>query len=216
MAQTRKGMTFWLSKTLSMPVAVTAVSNAVQAVVTAAGHGCLLGDVVLIESGWARVHRRAFEVAAVAGDAITLRMLNTTNVEFHAPGTGIGSLRKVVDWQQIIQVTDFSPSGGDPKKIEYEYLESEIAYSLNDGFSSTDYTIKVDADSLTTPGYLLAQDLTDTQADSVLKIRTKKGSNSYQPATVALNPNLQDGNGSILTNSIAFNGTNRVVRYPAA
>ena len=56
--------------------------------------------------------------------------------------------------------------GGDPKTVTYKFVESDVEYSINDGFSATSYTLDLDADSIGQPGYTALKSLTDAQRAS--------------------------------------------------
>ena len=68
MAQVPTGTTFHIASAFGTAKATTAVTNATEAVVTSAAHGLANGDVVEVSSGWGRLHKRVFEVKAVATD----------------------------------------------------------------------------------------------------------------------------------------------------
>jgi hypothetical protein len=131
----------------------------------------------------------------VATNTFVLEGCDTTNTTFFPNGTTTGSVQKVTTWQQITQVLTTSGSGGDPKNVEYKYIESDQEFSINDGFNATTYALDVDADSIGTAGYTALKTLTDTQTLTGLKMVTRSGSIILYPGTVALNESvqLQDG-----------------------
>lgn len=216
MASVPTGTTFAIATAFAVAKAVTAISNAVEASVSCAAHGFAAGDVVEITSGWGRLSRRVFEVKSVTTDAFILANADTSNVNFFPVNSSQGSVRKVSTFTQISLVTGASSSGGDPKTVDYKYIESDVAYSINDGFNATQYQLTIDADAIGTPGYDALKNLTDVQTDTVLKMLTRSGARLYLPCTVALNdvPSLNDG--QINTVTSVFNGNNRPIRYKAA
>lgn len=216
MASVPTGTTFWIASTFAAAKTVTAISNALEAVVSATAHGFVAGDAVEMTSGWGRLNRRVFEVKSVTTDSFVLSGADTTNVNFFPAGTGAGSVRKVNAFLQITQVTAASSSGGDPQTVNYKYLESDVGYSINDGFAATQYQLTMDADAIGTAGYDLLKNLTDVQTDTCLKMMSRSGARLYLPCTVALNdvPSLNDG--QINTVTAVFNGNNRPIRYKAA
>ncbi|TDS68148.1 phage tail tube protein [Comamonas sp. JUb58] len=216
MASVPTGTTFWIASTFAAAKTVTAISNAAEAVVSATAHGFVAGDAVEMTSGWGRLNRRVFEVKSATTDSFVLSGADTTNLNFFPAGTGAGSVRKVNAFQQITQVTAASSSGGDPQTVNYKYLESDVGYSINDGFAATQYQLTMDADAIGTAGYDLLKTLTDVQTDTCLKMMSRSGARLYLPCTVALNdvPSLNDG--QINTVTAVFNGNNRPIRYKAA
>lgn len=213
MAQVPTGTTFFLASAYEAAKTVTSVSNAAEAVVGVTGHGYSDGDVVEITSGWGRLNKRHARVKSSATDNFTLEGIDTSNTSFFPPGSGIGTVRKVSTFTQVVQVVGLNTSGGDPKNVPYKYFESDVEFSINDGFNAQTMTLELDADSIGTAGYTAAKTLTDVQSDTCLKTITRNGKVAFQSCTVALNESVQMQDGQINRVSLAINGTGRVVRY---
>lgn len=215
MAQVPTGTLFSVAKTYGTAITVTAISNATEAVCTAAAHGLETGNVVEITSGWGRLNKRVFEVETIDATSFKLKKADTSS-EAHFPvGSGAGSVREVTEWSQLSKVMNPQSSGGDPKTVNFKFLESDVEYSINDGFSATSYTLELDDDDTTT-GYAALRTLTDTQSDTCMKMLLRSGARVYLPCTLAMNdlPQLQDG--QINRIRVQFNGNNRHTRYSAA
>ncbi len=213
MAQVPKGTTYFIASAFAAAKATTIVSNAAEAVVTSAAHGYANGDVIEVTSGWGRLHRRSFRAKSVTTNDFVLEGADTSSTSLFPPGTGIGSVRKVNTFTQIQQVLDVQPSGGDPKTVNYSYHESDVDFSINDGFNPTSYTMELDADSIGTAGYTALRALTDVQTDTILRVNTRNGALIYQPCTVALNEAVRMQNGQINRVVNTVNGNNRLTRY---
>lgn len=213
MAQVPTGSTFYIASSYASSKTTTVVSNASEAVVTSAGHGYSNSDIVEMTSGWGRLNRRVFRIKSVTTDTFVLEGCDTTSSTFFPSGTGVGSVRKITAFTQITTVMNPSSSGGDPKTVNYKFVESEVEYSINDGFGATSYTMDLDADSIGTAGYTALKALTDVQTDTCLKIVTRSGSIVFNPCTVALNESVNMQDGKINTVKAAFNGNNRLTRY---
>lgn len=213
MAQVPTGATFYVASTIAAAKTVTAVTNASEAVVSSTAHGYSNGDVVIMYSGWGRLNKRAFRIKSVTTDAFTLEGADTTNTTFYPSGTGTGTVQKVSAFTQITTVMNPSSSGGEPKTVNYKFIESDVEYSINDGFTATSYTLEMDADSIGSAGYTALKSLTEVQTDTVLKVVTRSGSQLYVPCTVALNESVRMQDGQINRVTAAFNGNNRAVRY---
>ena len=67
---------------------------------------------------------------------------DTTNTNFFPSGGGTGTVTKISTFTQITTVMNPSSSGGDPKTVNYKFVESDVEYSINDGFTATSYTLK--------------------------------------------------------------------------
>jgi hypothetical protein len=215
MAQVPTGSTFFIASAFAANKTVTAVSNSAEAVVTAT-HDFLMGDIVEMTSGWGRLNKRAFRVKSVTGTtSFVLEGADTTSTNFYPPGTGVGTVRKVSAFTQITTVMNPSSSGGEPKTVTYKFIESDVEYNINDGFSATSYSLDMDADAIGSAGYTALKNLTDVQTDTILKIVTRSGSIVLIPCTAALNESVNFQDGQINRVSASFNGNGRLVRYAA-
>lgn len=214
MASVPTGTLFSIATTFSSAISVTAISNATNAVCTSTGHGLTTGDVVEVTSGWGRLNKRVFEVETVDANSFRLMRADTSNVGHFPAGSGAGTVREVTAWQQLSKVMNPSTSGGEPRTVTYKFLESDVEYSINDGFTATSMTLEFDDDD-TTAGYTAMRNQTDNQTDTVLYMLMRSGSRTYMPCTVALNdvPQLQDGQINRIRGQ--FNGNNRHTRYAA-
>lgn len=215
MANVPTGTVFSVATTFGSSIAVTGISNASTAVVTTGtAHSFSNGDVVEITNGWGRVTKRVFEIASASGSTFQLVGLNTADTTIF-PSTGAaGSVRKITAFTQLTKIMNPQTSGGDPKTVTFKFVDSDVEMSLNDGFTPTSYTMEMDDDD-TTAGYAALRTLTDSQADTVLKMLLKNGSRVYIPGRVALNdvPRLTEG--QINRINLSFNGQARHVRYSA-
>lgn len=213
MAQVPTGSTFYIASTIATAKTASAVTNAAEAVVTSTAHGYSNGDTVIMFSGWGRLNKRAFRVKSVTTDTFVLEGCDTSNTTYFPAGTGIGTVQKISAFTQITTVMNPSSSGGEPKVVSYKFIESDVEYSINDGFTATSYTVELDADSIGGAGYTALKTLTDVQTDTVLKLVTRSGSILLVPCTVALNEAVSLNEGQINRVKATFNGNNRAVRY---
>lgn len=213
MAQVPTGTTFFIASAYGSSKTTTIASNASEAVITSAAHGFSNGDIVEITSGWGRLNKRHWRLKSVTTDTFVLEGADTTNTTFFPSGSGIGSVRKVTTFTQMTTVMNPNSSGGDPKTANYKFVESDVEYSINDGFAATNYTLEFDADSIGSAGYTALKTLTDVQTDTCLKVVMRSGSLIFQPCTVALNEAVKMQDGQINRVTASFNGNNRLTRY---
>lgn len=215
MAQVPTGTTFHLASAFGSVLPFTAASNAAECVLTMASTtGLANTDVVEVSSGWGRLNLRVMRIKnVVLNTSITLEAIDTTSTTFFPSGSGAGSVRKISTFTQLQQVLGIQASGGDPKNVNYKYLESDVEFQINDGFGAQSMTLELDADSIGTAGYTAAKNLTDTQSNTCLRINTRNGAVIYQPATVALNEAVNFQDGQVNRVRLAINGNNRLVRY---
>ncbi|MXN31048.1 phage tail tube protein [Delftia sp. CH05] len=216
MASLPTGSRIAVATSIGAKVPITAITNATEAVCTAAGHGLAVGNIVIILSGWGRLNGLVFRVKAVpTPDTFTLegRKANTSNTNLFTPGGGAGSFQKALTWVDVVQILSNNTSGGDPKKVTYRYLESENEQEINDGFSPVSRSLEIDADAIETPGYTALEDLSASGADTIQRLTMKNGATSYLACTVALNDEVLMQDGQVNRVKADFSGKGRSTRY---
>lgn len=207
------GTVYAVATVFASSQSVTGISNASEAVVTCTAHGYSNGDYVEITTGWGRLNKRAFRVKSVATNNFTLEGANTTNTEFFPSGSSAGSVRKVTTWQQISKIMNPQSSGGEPRNITFKFLESDVEFVKNDGFSATQESFEIDADEIGGAGYTALQTLTEVQTDTILRKTLKSGSIILTPCTIALNENVRMQDGQINRCVVSVSGNNKPTRY---
>lgn len=213
MAQVPTGTTFFIASAFGPVRNVTVATNAAECVLTSASHGLTNGDIVEVTSGWGRLNLRTARVKSATTDNVTLEGFDTTNTTFYPAGLGIGSIRKVTAFTQITSPMNPSSSGGEPKSATYKYTDSDVEYTINDGFTATSYTLDIDADAIGSAGYTALKTLTEVQTNTIFLMVFRNGAKLYQPCTVALNEAVQMADGQINRVRASFNGNNRLTRY---
>lgn len=119
------GSTFDFASTYSSDVTVTSISNGVTAMVTAAAHGFTKGDIVVLNVGWVKASSRAFRVGAVTATTFELENLNTTSTSRYPAGSSAGTVKKVLTWVNIPQITEVATSGGEQQFYQFGFLEED-------------------------------------------------------------------------------------------
>lgn len=137
------GATFEHGATYAAPLAVSAVSNASEAICTVTGATLVVGDILLVVSGWTALNNRVVRVKAATATAITLENIDTTDTTVYPAGSGAGSLKKVLTWVQIPQVTDFASAGGDQNYTDVNFLEAQQGFQIPTDKSAASMTITV-------------------------------------------------------------------------
>jgi hypothetical protein len=109
-----QGMTLAFGTTLAASKQMTAVSNANPGVATLeASHGVVLGDVMLVTSGWPRLNQRVIRAGTVATNNVNLDGINTTSTVDYPAGEGVGSIQEISAWTSMTQIRfDGIQSGG--------------------------------------------------------------------------------------------------------
>jgi len=117
------GGTFEHAATYAAALPFSAISNASEAICTVTGATLVVGDIVLVTSGWTALNNKVVRVKAATATAITLEAIDTTSTTTYPVGSGVGSLKKVLTWVQIPQITDVAFSGGDQNYQDVVFLE---------------------------------------------------------------------------------------------
>ena len=213
MARTPNGTIHSVVTVLSAPKTIAGITNAAEAVVSSVAHGFANGDIVIVLSSWGRLNFRAFRVKAATADTFVLEGANTTNTERFTPGGGAGSVRKAVTWVDLDRTMNHSSSGGEAKTVNVKFLESDVEIVLDDGFSAVQRTFEMDADMIGSPAYEALKQLSETNADTIVRRRAKTGAVSLIPAKIAFNEEetLTEGQAVVVKGTV--NAQNLSTRY---
>ena len=215
MARTPTGTIHSVATVLSTAKTITGISNAAEAVVSSVAHGFANGDLVLVLSSWGRLNYRAYRVKSVTADTFVLEGANTTNTDWFTPGQGGGSARKATTWVDLDRTMNHNTSGGEAKTVNVKFIESDVEFVLNDGFSAVQRTFEMDADMIGSPAYDALKMLSETNADTIVRRRAKTGAMSLIPAKVAFNEEETLTEGQAVVVKGTFNAQNLSTRYAA-
>ena len=149
------GATVNIGTAFGTPIAVTGISNANPAVVSATAHGLTNGTLVTVKSGWNRINDRVFRVANAAANTFQLEGVDTTDTTQYPVGGGAGSVIPDTTFMQVAQVISFDVSGGDPQFTTVSFLEDNFDRQLFTTFSATSIAMTIAFDPAG-PGYLAA------------------------------------------------------------
>lgn len=177
------GSTIDLASSYSAVVNITAISNANPAVATAAGHGFVEGDIVLITSGWSRINNRAFRVGDVTTDTFELEGVNSTNTTFYPAGGGVGTAKSAETYVSINQVTAVEFSGGDINFLDVQFLESDTQVQLPTVKSAISMTLTV-ADDPDQPYVPVVENYDETREIQILRLNLVNGNTILYTAIV--------------------------------
>jgi hypothetical protein len=188
----------------------------VDSVPTADVSGIAEGDYVELTSGWGRISQRIFKVSLPAGiGTIKLKGCDTSNTNLFPEGLGKGSIRKINTWELLNQKLTIQSNGGDPKIVNFSYVETGEEQSVFDGNSATTYGVDLDADSISQSYYASLKKISDAQTVSALKMTAPNGATLVLSCTISMNENPTMASGQIMSNKVTFYGRGRTVRYAA-
>lgn len=168
------------------PVAVTGISNANPAVVTAAGHGLSTGDFVELVSGWSRLTNKIFRVTMLTTSTFSLDGVDTTLTSIYPAGSGGGTVAKILTWTQLSQILSSSSSGGEQQFTEFQFLESDSQKRIPTTKSAAGLTFSI-ADDPTLPGYILASTANDDRLPRAMRVTLPSNSLILYNGYISLN-----------------------------
>lgn len=196
------------------PVAISAVSNAAEAVCSATAHGFVTGDVLEITSGWSRLNSRIVRVKSATADTFTLEGINTSQTNLYPVGGGAGSARKINTWQQITQVLEFATSGGEQQFVTYSFLEEDVEHQIPTVKSASSFQMTI-GDDAGLPWYGILSDANDDRIPRAVSVVLPSSSAIYYNGYVTLNktPTLTKNELMGLQSTVSL--TSEPVRYAA-
>ncbi len=183
--QIPNGAIFAIASGYGTAVAITALSNATEAVATAT-NTFQVGDFVEITSGWSRLTNKVVRVKAATGTSFTLEGIDTSTTTIYPAGSGLGSARKVSGYTQIAQVLTSSTSGGEQQFVTYQFLESDAQKQLPTFKTPQTLTLSI-ADDATQPGFILMGVANDDRAQRAIKVTLPSGGILSYNGYVSLN-----------------------------
>lgn len=121
----------------------TALSNAAEAVATVTGASLSPGDIVLLSSGWPKLDNKVVRVKTATATAITLEGIDTADVLLFPVGGGVGTMKKVLTWVQVPQVTDLAFAGGEQNYTDVVFLEDDQGRQIPTDKAATSMTLTI-------------------------------------------------------------------------
>lgn len=206
---------FQIAKTYGPSVAMSAITNAAQAVATlASGHGVQVGDFLEITSGWGNLNNRIVRAGAVTGDAVTLEGFDSTSLSKYPAGAGIGSVRRILAWDQLSQIKNVSTSGGEQQWADATSLDDDVEIKIPTIKSARTLTLEF-FDDPTLPWYATVMAASDTTVDTGLLILPPNGSKIVANATWSLLKEPNVAKNEVLTSTINLSFSAESIRYVA-
>ncbi len=114
------GAKYKFSTILGAAVAVSAISNAYPAIMTA-GTMPAEDSMVILESGWTDLNDSAY----LMGAAGAIAGLDTTDTGTYTPGQSAGSYQLASGFVSLSQIRDIAQSGGDTNQFTYAYIDDK-------------------------------------------------------------------------------------------
>jgi hypothetical protein len=193
-------------------VTITALSNASEAVATAAGHGFSNGDIVRITSGWSRLNGKVVRVANATTGTFGLEGINTSSTTVYPAGSGTGTAQEVTTFTQIAQILGTATNGGEQQFLEYQFLESDAQTRIPTFKNASGLTLTV-GDDPTLGGYTAVSTANDDRLPRALRVSLANGSFIYYQGYVSLNKTPSLTVNELMAVEATFSFLNEPVRY---
>ncbi|QJI29910.1 phage tail protein [Pseudomonas sp. ADAK18] len=208
------GSTAAIAGSYDAPIIFTAITNATEAVVSSAGHDLEVGDFVEVTSGWARLNNRIARVKTVTTDSFVLEKINTFNSARFIAGAGGGSVRKILTWVPMSQVTESNKSGGEQQNVTYSFLEEDDEHQIPTSKSPLSFTLTM-ADDPELPHNEVLLEADDDKKPRAVRVNLASGGviayNAY--ASFDSVPSLTKNN--IMAVTAVFAVVAKFIRYGA-
>lgn len=170
---------------------MSAVSNGNYANATLeASHGVSNGDFIEVTSGWSRLDKRVVRASSVGSPTaadIELEGINSSNTTRYPAGSGIGSVREITGWQQVLQVLNLASDGGEQQFKIFQFLEDDGQRRIPTSKTPVGMTLQI-ADDDTLPGYLLLKEANEDRDPRAVKIIKPNGGLILFSALITLAP----------------------------
>lgn len=208
------GSTVGIAASYDAPIIFTAITNATEAVVSSAGHDLVTGDFVEVTSGWARLNNRVVRVKTVTTDSFVLESVNTLNAARFIGGAGGGSVRKILTWVPISQVTESSKSGGEQQNVTYSFLEEDDEHQIPTSKSALSFTLTM-ADDPALPHNEVLLEADDDKKPRAVRVNLASGGVIAYNAFASFDnvPSLTKNN--IMAVTAVFAVVAKFIRYAA-
>ena len=183
------GARVYVQKTKGDSLAFDIITNAKEAIVTLkANHGIVVGDEVLITSGWTKINYAVAKITKVTANEVTLGNINTINANIFPENEGAGTLTKITSWELIPQIKEVSSEGGEQQFVQIQFLDDDAERQLPTikSAKSKNFTIAHDSSLAIYP---LLQELDQTNDITAMKMYVPKAKETrYDSVRISFDP----------------------------
>lgn len=206
------GGTFAIASAYGSNITVTALSNANPAVATATAHGLANGDIVEVNSGWAKLNNRICRVIGVTANTFNLEGIDTASTASYPASGGTGYVRKVTTFAQLAQVLSTTTSGGEQQFASYQFLESDEASEIPTNKSPRRLVLSL-ADDPTLPGYIEAAKANEDRLQRAIRFSLPGGGFIYYNGYVSVNETPSTTQNEVMAVQLTLAMQGRATRY---
>lgn len=138
------GSQIFVETTRAANVAVTAISNAKQPVMTVTGNSganaIAVGDyLIFVSAAWSKLTNRVVRVIAASATSITFEGIDTSNAT-QFPAGGTAQVAKILTWTELPCIQDLAQDGGEQQYYTYQCLSDDQEQQLPTFKSATSLT----------------------------------------------------------------------------
>lgn len=217
MAHLSNGTQIFIEGSRAAEVAVTAVSNAVDPVMTVADTSDFaVGDfIVVVSASWSGLADKQLRVKAKTATTLTVEGIDTTSL-LKFPAGATASIAKVLTWYEMPCVQDVSTDGGEQQFVTYQCLADDREQQIPTYKSAVNTTYTF-AHEFTNPIYPILRNYDESGA--LVAIRAfvpKAGEVRLWTGTIAFNETPNVSVNEIETVSVAITVRGRYSFLPSA
>lgn len=183
------GSSVYVQKSKDTELAFEIISNAKDAVVTLkTDHGLVVGDEVIITSGWSKINNAVAKVIKVNNMDVTLGNINTNDTKSFPEGEGKGTLTKITAWERLPQVKEVATEGGEQQFTQIQFLDDDAERQLPTIKSAKSKSFTIAHDS-SLPIYALLEELDRTNDVVAMKMYVPKAKETrYDAVRISFDP----------------------------
>lgn len=183
------GSSVYVQKSKDTELAFEIISNAKDAVVTLkTDHGLVVGDEVIIASGWSKINNAVAKVIKVNNMDVTLGNINTNDTKSFPEGEGKGTLTKITAWERLPQVKEVATEGGEQQFTQIQFLDDDAERQLPTIKSAKSKSFTIAHDS-SLPIYALLEELDRTNDVVAMKMYVPKAKETrYDAVRISFDP----------------------------
>ncbi|TSJ92126.1 phage tail protein [Gilliamella apicola] len=183
------GSSVYVQKSKDTELAFEIISNAKDAVVTLkTDHSLVVGDEVIITSGWSKINNAVAKVVKVNNMDVTLGNINTTDTKSFPEGEGKGTLTKITAWERLPQVKEVATEGGEQQFTQIQFLDDDAERQLPTIKSAKSKSFTIAHDS-SLPIYALLEELDRTNDVVAMKMYVPKAKETrYDAVRISFDP----------------------------
>lgn len=177
-----------------------------------ASHGVVTGDILEVTSGWSRLNDKIVRAGTVATNQVPLEGMDTSLTSIYPIGSGVGTVREISGWTQLLQILNSNSNGGEQQFLEYQLLEADSKVRRPTVKNPYGMTLSI-GDDPTLAGYILAGVANDDRLQRAVRITLPSGSLLFYNCYISLNRTPSLTVNEVMACEVTLSMLNEPVRY---